>query len=589
MIRILIVDDQKTIRESIKAMLAEIEDFQVVGTAVDGYDAIAKAKDCLPNIILMDIEMPNLDGLEATKIISQQYPEQKILILTSHDDDDLVAKSFDARAEGYLLKNMSEQEIVRAIYFVSKGYTSIKPTVSITASNLADNSLPIGSSSNLNSSQIDITKEDRQLDSLREATPQEFLPPIQKWLVVSGLACVGIFAAAIALSTKLEYKVTVKAPARIRPIGELRIVQAAIEGKIVNISVAENQQVRAQALIAQIDDTRLQSQKQELLANIRQTKQQLSQLNDQSASLQRQIEAEQDLQQRNIASAQVQLRHQQRLYQEQLITTRARVSEAEAAVELAQDELNRYLSLAETGAISQLQLKEKESVLKSSLARLEQVKASLNPSEGEVLVAQEQIAQEKARGQTTLSSLNREQKQLEERQSEIENQINNYQQALERTATELAQTEIRAPVSGMIQELNLRNEGQIVQSGVEIATIAPDNFALQIKAAVAARNIGKIEMGQTAQMRVSACPYSDFGTLPGKVIGISPDTKNSPTENSDSSVANSYEIFIQPETTKLNSGDRSCLIRAGMEGNADIISKKETVLEFILRKVKLKT
>lgn len=350
-VRILIVDDQKTIRENIKAFLVEVKELEVVGTAVDGYDAIAKIKDIQPDIILMDIEMPGLDGLEATKIISQQYSEPKILILTSHDNDDLVAKSLQVGAEGYLLKNMPSQEIIRAIRFVSQGYTSIKPTLAITANktNAIDGiSANIDSLVSLDSAQPANIDSKRKLDSLRQATPNEFLPPIQNWLIVSGFACLGVFVGAIGISSQLEYKVTVKAPAKIRPVGELRIVQAATEGKIADILVGENQRVRSGELIAQIDDARLQNQKQQLSANVRQTKQQLAQLDDQITSIQAQTKAEQNLQQRNLASAQAQLKHQQRLYQEQQITTQAQVREAEAATELAQDELNRYRDLAQT-------------------------------------------------------------------------------------------------------------------------------------------------------------------------------------------------------------------------------------------------
>ncbi|MDJ0902568.1 MAG: response regulator [Xenococcus sp. MO_188.B8] len=592
MIRILIVDDQKTIRESIKAWFAEVSDFQVVGTATDGYEAIAQVKELQPDIILIDIEMPNLDGLEATKRISQQHSKIKILILTNHDKDDLIAQFLYAGAEGYLLKNMASQEIIRAIRFVSQGYTEIRPSIGIkgNTSNLVNDRLPqISSLSNSDSSsQITPAKEDTKLSSLRLATPNQFLPPIKNWLVISGLACLGIFTGAIVISSWLEYKVTVKAPAKIRPIGELRIVQAATAGKIASILVTENQQVQSGELIARIDDARLQSQKQQLLGNIQQVKQQLTQLNNQIVSIQAQIAAQKNLQQRNLASAQAKLRHQQRLYQEQLITTEARVQEAQAAVELAQEELNRYQELVQTGIISELQLKEKEAALKTSIARLQQMKASLNPSSGEVEMAREQIAQELARGQATLASLDREQRQLNERQTEIYNQLSNYQEELNQVATELNNTLIHAPLSGIIQVLNLRNQGQVVSPGDKIATIAPINSSLEIKAAVASQDIDKVEVGQTAQMRVSACPYSDFGTLMGTVITISPDTLNSQSQTEEISSDNSsYEISIQPESFKLHSGSRSCTIRSGMEGKVDIISRKETVLKFILRKAKL--
>lgn len=600
MIRILIVDDQKTIRETIKTWLTPVNDFEVVGTAVNGYDAIAQVKKLQPNIVLMDIEMPGLDGLEATKSIIQQYPQTKILILTSDDRDNLISQSLSVGAEGYLLKNMSSAEIIKAIRFVSEGYTRIKPSIGITDrhTNLLQTKssqpsflLPSDSSDSL----LTIGKNTNS-QSLRLATPQEFLPPIQNWLVISGVACVSIFAGAIALASQLEYKVTVKAPAKIRPIGEVRIVQAATEGKINSILVRENQQVQSGAIIANIDNTVIQSKKKQLLAAIQQTKQQLIQLHKQLVSIQAQIAAEQNLQQRTIVLTQAQLKHQQRLYQQQLVTTQAQLAESEAILELAQEELNRYQELVRTGIVSQLQLEEKTAVLKSSLAKLQQAKASLNPSAGEVEIAKEQIDQARARGQITLASLNRERQQLQERKIEIANQLDNYQEELKQIATELENTYIRAPLAGTIQTLNLRNPGQVVVKGDEIATISPGDSTLAIKAFVSAQDIGKVEVGQTTQMRVSACPYSDFGTLQGTVVTISPDTKNS-NQGANTTEANaSYEISIQPENMNLQTGDkpsvsgkanRNCAIRIGMEGRIDIITKQESILQFLLSKAKL--
>ena len=590
MIRILIVDDQKTIREGIRALLAEVKGFQVVGTASDGYDAIAQIKNLQPDIILMDIEMPGVDGLEATKILTQQHPKLKILILTSHDSNDLIAQSLYVGAEGYLLKNMPPVEVIRAIRFVSQGYTSIKPTLGITANsnNPIDSVSPsTGSLSNSNSSPLATTNEAQKFNSLRLATPNEFLPPIQNWLVISGLACLGIFVGAIALASQLEYKVTVKAPAKIRPLGEIGIVQAATEGKIGSILVKENQPVRSGELIAQIEPARIQSQKQQLLANIDQNQQQLTQLDEQLVSIQAQIAAQQNLQQRTVASAQAQLQHQQRLYQQQSNTTQAQVAEAEAAVELAQEELNRYRELVQTGIVSQLQLKEKTAALKSFQAKLQQAEANLDPSAGEVTMAREQIAQEIARGETTLASLNRERQQLQERKIEFANQLNSYREDLKQIAIELKNTQIRAPLAGIVQVLNLRNSGQVVRSGDEIATIAPDNSPYAIKAFVSARDISKVEIGQTTQMRVSACPYSDFGTLEGTVLTISPDTKNSTSRTNTTEDNASYEISIKPESMKLTAGDRYCAIRSGMEGRVDIISRQESILRFLQRTARL--
>jgi DNA-binding NarL/FixJ family response regulator/uncharacterized protein involved in exopolysaccharide biosynthesis len=127
MIRILLVDDQRTIREALKMMLDSAPDFQVVGTASDGHTAIEQVGLLNPNVVLIDMEMPGLDGVSATRIINQQFSDVKVLVLSMHDDDSFISQSMQAGAMGYLLKNTPPQELRAAIRFVNRGYAQIGP------------------------------------------------------------------------------------------------------------------------------------------------------------------------------------------------------------------------------------------------------------------------------------------------------------------------------------------------------------------------------------------------------------------------------------------------------------------------------
>lgn len=127
MIRILIVDDQKTIIEKIKSMLQTESDLEIVGTASNGYEALDLAATLAPDIILMDLEMPDLNGLAATKLICQRNPEFNIIILTIQDRDDLLVQALNAGAKGYLLKSVNAREIIETIYLVYKGSKLQKP------------------------------------------------------------------------------------------------------------------------------------------------------------------------------------------------------------------------------------------------------------------------------------------------------------------------------------------------------------------------------------------------------------------------------------------------------------------------------
>ncbi|WP_273248189.1 HlyD family efflux transporter periplasmic adaptor subunit, partial [Limnospira indica] len=167
---------------------------------------------------------------------------------------------------------------------------------------------------------------------------------------------------------------------------------------------------------------------------------------------------------------------------------------------------------------------------------------------------------------------------------------------LQQTETEVAAMAIRAPVSGIIQQLSLRNIEQVVNTGDVLAQIAPSDTPLEIRALVPAQEIGKVDIGQQVQMRVSACPYPDYGTLLGTVTTIPPDaSRPQQTNDNQGEKRNSkqetatYNVTIQPERLELTSRTQTCRIQSGMEGRADIITKEETVLTFILRKARLMT
>jgi DNA-binding NarL/FixJ family response regulator len=127
MIRILIVDDQYLIRQGLKSMLESNEDIQVIGEAENGQRAIEQISTLQPDIVLMDIRMPVMDGVAATKTIAQQYPEIKVLVLTTFDDDEYVSQAMRLGAKGYLLKDTEPDELMLAIRSVYKGQTLMGP------------------------------------------------------------------------------------------------------------------------------------------------------------------------------------------------------------------------------------------------------------------------------------------------------------------------------------------------------------------------------------------------------------------------------------------------------------------------------
>jgi DNA-binding NarL/FixJ family response regulator len=129
MITILIVDDQNLIRQGLKALLELESDMKIVGEAENGQIAINLVRQLQPNVILMDIRMPIMDGVAATKEINNQFPHCKILILTTFDDDEYVKAALQNGAMGYLLKDTPSEELAVAIRAVNKGYSQLGPGI----------------------------------------------------------------------------------------------------------------------------------------------------------------------------------------------------------------------------------------------------------------------------------------------------------------------------------------------------------------------------------------------------------------------------------------------------------------------------
>nr|HMN30570.1 response regulator transcription factor [Caldilineaceae bacterium] len=119
--RILLADDQALFREGLRMLLAAQPDFDVVGEAANGEEALHLAAALRPHIVLMDMRMPVLDGVEATRLLHQRQPDSRVIVLTTFDDDELVFAGLAAGAVGYLLKAVSSPQLLEAIRTVARG------------------------------------------------------------------------------------------------------------------------------------------------------------------------------------------------------------------------------------------------------------------------------------------------------------------------------------------------------------------------------------------------------------------------------------------------------------------------------------
>lgn len=251
-------------------------------------------------------------------------------------------------------------------------------------------------------------KLDRTPASLPVASPDEFFPAVSRWSLIGGGVLFVAFAAPVPLAGVLRFNVTVRAEAAIRPAGELRVVQAKIEGTVAKILVTEDQVVEEGGVLAYVDDTRLRRERSRLQIVRENADLQTGQIQAQLTALDRQIEAQNNLLARRQSGAEAQLQWREREHAQLLATTTADAEEARAEVEFARDELARYRTLAEQGVVSQIDIRARETKLSSLEAKLKRIEAALDPSAAAIRIATENIDEERARGDAALATLHRE-------------------------------------------------------------------------------------------------------------------------------------------------------------------------------------
>ncbi|WP_421654925.1 HlyD family secretion protein [Leptothermofonsia sp. ETS-13] len=344
---------------------------------------------------------------------------------------------------------------------------------------------------------------------------EEFLPPVSRWTTLGGYLMAGTLCGAIALASVVRYNVKVQASASVRPVGELNVVQSAIDGTVSAVKVQPNQVVREGDVIVEIAVDRnrlrvLQAKKNTLEGYIRQYQDKLANVNNQLRSVEREILA------------------------------KAKVTPVPSN------------NQSQTGDQS-------KTLVAGALETLGKSGATLS---------------------------NRRDRLLQQRLA-LENQIQYDGESLRAVTAEINKQIVKAPTDGKLLKLDVNYPGQPLRMGDPIARIVPQNAPLVVKGQVETQDISKVAIGQPVQMRVTAYPYPDYGVLPGKVQAIAPDVTT--VRDGSGSGMSYYEVTIQPDQPYLTKNSRQYPLQAGMEVRADIISRQETLLQFLLRKARLWT
>jgi multidrug efflux pump subunit AcrA (membrane-fusion protein) len=373
---------------------------------------------------------------------------------------------------------------------------------------------------------------------LHEATSEEFLPSVGLWVRLAGFTLLGSFVAVIALKAVWPYRVMVRGVGVVRPTGETSVIHAPFPGRLRQLLVRPNEQVKAAQVLAVLDRTDLEGRQLQLDRSERALALQARALTNQGQAALQAAELE--------------------------------VEKSQAALRFAEAEYRRFQQLAGTGSIPALLMEEKAE--------------SYNVARANLAKARQAVDEQYARNLRD--------------QAELEKELAGNRADASQIARDLAKTSLTAPVPGVLHSLSLRNPGQMVTAGEELARIAPSQAGLLVKVLVPSQHITNVEVGQRADLRITGCPYPDYGTLKAKVVSIAPeaslpaadrDPARGPGAPPPPVQPGGYEVTLLPDGTQLSSGSRSCDLRLGMDLTADITTRVETVLQFLLRKARLST
>ena len=286
-IRVIIVDDQKMIREGLKALIKTESDIEIVGVAENGEHAVNQVESLTPDVVLMDMEMPGMDGMEATKLICQKFPQVKILVLSTFDTQEYVARSLNSGAMGYLLKGTPAQELTDAIRSVHRGYAQIGPGIyrnlSVPQSEESAK-LPVMSAMGVQTQESKTAEEKsyppgelvhtksagkdaaalakRNTSSLntRKFEQNVILRPSPKWSRLTMGCIMGVTAFTLIWSRFAKIEQVIPAQGIIQPSGKLQEIQVPTNGVVESVKVKEGQRVEKGDVLMVLDSTTSQAQ-----------------------------------------------------------------------------------------------------------------------------------------------------------------------------------------------------------------------------------------------------------------------------------------------------------------------------------------
>ena len=608
-IRILVADDQNFMQFFGQIILKEEVNFQIIDTANNGQDVVAKAVALQPDIVLIDLEMPEMDGVTAAATITKKCPQCKILVLTSHEDSQHLEKVLNAGAKGYILKNSSSEEIINAVRAITYGYTQLAPGL------LEKVLLP-------KVEPVPEARRDNLFPADSQAATKRFKLLPKSFYSISKTSALPLFFVAsavlipIGLFTKVEQTITLRG--KIVNNGETIAVGAPVSGKVITVEVQQGEAVTKGETLVQVKSPtisdRLQQQQQLLvrqqtqLTNLEFLKQQqqLSLGDRQRKNKARKIEKQaligqiqeslDDLKARHnahtarksvrLAEMKKTIEEVQAKYQQALIDYRVAQKEAnynrgareQSAVEATVIEKKSLLDLA-ASAVTQSQLKYQQQ--QAHYNRLEQQISSEIKQAALQVQQQQKIYRSLVTDNDVITLESREYlQQTESKITRLQQQIKNNQNSVESLQLQLQQQIVQSPIDGIVSQLKIQKAGAAVRKGEMLAQIVPQKEPLILQAKTKKKQQDLLKVGLPAKINIKTNSLPYFGSASGYLSSISPSKDK--TKNS----AAYRDIEIELEKNYLRKQNKKIFLTPGQAATAKIKVGQNRLINILLAHLK---
>jgi hemolysin D len=590
-IRILIVDDQNFVRKMLQYSLASVADFEIVGTANSGSEALAQIEELRPDIALVDIEMPGMNGLEITRTISERYAQTKVLVISIHDDENYIRDSLQAGAKGYLLKNTPPEELAHAIRFVQLGYLQLGPGL---FEKLEEYPYPAGIASPqdailpLTQAISPLPPQDSALLAPQPlsldwsvATHEAINTLPQLWtrgILYLMLAFTVVVLPWAALSQVDEVGA---AQGRLEPKGNTIRLDAPVAGTVSTIQVKEGQSIQQgqplmelQSDVVNADLLQAQAKLEGLLNRQTQLTAIKTQLESSLSTARQQVQAQVASQQATIDKAQ----KQQSAFQGSLGLIRDIQAKDQTRV-------TQLRKLSEQGAIARSQVEDAERIMIQNNQQFQKAQTDIQQAEAEVQKQRRESQRILRDGELSISDKTKQVKELQSQIIDAQSEAGQTQNLIKSLQYQRQQRVLYAPASGTLFQLLILHPGAVVQPGQTIAQIAPKTARLVLRARMDNKQTGFLKVGLPAKVKFDAYPFQDYGILPGRISWISPTSSlpaptGSPTATG--AVASSFEVEIELAQPFIQAQGKAIALRAGQTATAEIIIRQRRVMDLFL-------